>query len=316
MLLSIRKQVLIHQTGGAQAGINDGDVKNLYIVKPSLQEQTQIARYLDYQTCIIDELLKKKEKLIELLKEKRQAIINEAVTKGLNPKAKMKDSGIEWLGEVPDEWQVLKLKFISDTKFSSVDRHEYDEENKVGICHYPYAYKNEKINKKIELAKGTCSDSELEKYLLKKGQIILTKDSETANDIGVPAYVEEDIPNTVCGYHLAMVETKREYDIILSEFLFRYFQTSNVNRYFELNSNGVTRFGLGKSSIENLFVPIPTIKAQRNIITYINNSIEHINKCRLGILNVIEKLKEYRQSIISEAVTGKIDVREWQPNNK
>ena len=106
MFLMMRKQILTHQTGGAQAGINDGNVKNLYLTLPSLQEQTQIANYLDYKTGLIDAIIAQKEDLIKKLKEQRQAIINEAVTKGLNPDVKLKDSGIEWLGEIPEHWEV------------------------------------------------------------------------------------------------------------------------------------------------------------------------------------------------------------------
>ena len=116
MFLSMRKQILTHQSGGAQAGINDSNVKNLYLVLPSSEEQIKIAQYLDHQTTIIDQLVQQKEKLIELLKEKRQAVINEAVTKGLNPNAKMKDSGIEWLGEIPEDWELKPLKHLASLK--------------------------------------------------------------------------------------------------------------------------------------------------------------------------------------------------------
>lgn len=283
---------------------------DLDIVLPTLEEQTQIASFLDYKTNLIDATIEKKKRLIALLKEKRQAVINEAVTKGLNPNATMKDSGVEWLGEIPEGWMVKKLKHIADISFSSVDRHEYNDELKVSICHYPDAYKNDKINSETVLSSGTCTSLEYEKYQLKKGQVIITKDSESANDIGVPTYVEETIKNAVCGYHLAILDPKNTK--IQGEFLFRFIQTSNVAIYFENNSNGVTRFGLGKPKIENLYVVLPTIEEQSTIIEYINYQSELIDKSVSKIKLVIEKLQTYRQSLISEAVTGKIDVRDWE----
>lgn len=308
------KSVLFHFDETAIPQITVNQVENNQILLPSLEEQTQIAAFLDYKTNLIDATIEKKKRLIELLKEKRQAVINEAVTKGLNPNVSMKDSGVEWLGEIPEHWEVAKLKYNATISFSSVDRHEYKEEMNVSICHYPDAYKNDKINSQTILSTGTCTELEFEKFQLKKNQVIITKDSESANDIGVPTYVEETLENAVCGYHLAILEPQS--NRIHGEFLFRFIQTSNVAIYFENNSNGVTRFGLGKPKIENLFVVIPSIEEQLLIAKFINNQLELIENSISKIKSVIEKLQNYRQSLISEAVTGKIDVRDWQnPKN-
>ena len=112
-LLSQREQVLTHKSGGAQGGINQEDVRNIVIVAPPLTEQTAIAEFLDRETGKIDELVAEQRRLIELLKEKRQAVISHAVTKGLNPHAPMKPSGIEWLGDVPEGWTVSALKWLT-----------------------------------------------------------------------------------------------------------------------------------------------------------------------------------------------------------
>lgn len=296
---------------GTQQNIGMGVLSNLSISYPNTETQTQIAKYLDYQTGLIDAIIEKKELLMEKLKQQRQAIINEAVTKGLNPNAPMKDSGIEWLGEIPEHWEIVKLKYISDVSFSSVDRHQYEEELKVNICHYPDAYRNDKILSKTKLSSGTCTVSEFEKYQLKEGQVLITKDSESADDIGVPTYITQTFKNSVCGYHLAILLTDNT--LLLGEFLFRFLQSKNVKSFFETNANGVTRFGLGKSTIENLYVPKFDLKEQKEIIFFINSKTEQIDLIMIQVKLVIKKLKSYRQSIISEAVTGKIDVRDWQP---
>ena len=218
---------------------------------------------------------------------------------------KYKDSGIEWLGLVPSKWVLAKLKFLASTKFSSVDRHEYEEERKVSVCHYPQAYKNEKINSKTELGVGTCTEKEFENFALKKGQVIITKDSETADDIGVPTFIEEDIENAVCGYHLAVLETNPN---LKAEFLFRYIQSKNVCFFFETKSNGVTRFGLGKSAIENLVIPLPSESEQIHIARYLDDRARIIDKLISKKEKLIEKLKEKRQAIINEAVTKGLDL--------
>jgi type I restriction enzyme S subunit len=298
-------------SGSAQPKLTKEALANVILVTPSPKEQDLIINFLDHQTSLIDTIISKKEKLIELLKEKRQAVINEAVTKGLDPNAKMKDSGVEWLGEIPEGWEVVKLKHVADISFSSVDRHEIETEISVSICHYPNAYKNDKLFLDTDLSVGTCSESEFEKYQLRKGQVIITKDSESANDIGIPTYVTETFENAVCGYHLAILDSKSS--LINGEYLFRFLQTNVVKGYFETESNGVTRFGLGKPSIENLYVPLVSVDVQFAIIKRINAEIDKLDLTSSKITLQIEKLKEYRQSLISEAVTGKIDVREWEP---
>ena len=301
--------------GATMQRISRGQLGNVNIPAPSSIEQTQIVKYLDYKTGLIDTIIEKKELLIKKLKEQRQAIINETVIKGVNPIAPMKDSGVVWLGEIPEHWEVEKLKYNADISFSSVDRHQFDEEIKVSICHYPNAYKNEKIELVTFLSEGTCTELEFEKYQLKQGQVIITKDSESANDIGVPCYITETFENGVCGYHLAIITSNEE--MLLGEYLFRFLQTQNVRSFFETNSNGVTRFGLGKPTIENLYVPILDLKEQNEIVDYLNSKINIIDNSSEQIIHSIKKLKSYRQSIISEAVTGKVDVRDWQaPKNQ
>ena len=135
--------------------------------------------------------------------------------------------------------------------------------------------------------------------------LLLPKILRPQDDIGVPTFVKDDLNNVVCGYHLTMI---RSYGCC-GEFIFRFIQSDRTRRYFELNSNGITRYGLGKSSIENLLVPIPTDSEQQQIADFLNNKTRRIDELIVAEQRKIEFLKEYRQSLISEAVTGKIDVR-------
>ena len=294
---------------GIRFSFNRFQFDEIPLLIPPLEEQTQIVSFLDTKTKKIDELIEKTEQKIELLKEKRTSLINHCVTKGLNPNVEMKDSGVEWIGEIPSGWDVKKLKYVSDIFSSSVDRHIHEDEIQVSICHYPDVYNNEFINDEIELNKGSCSEVEFQRYILKKGLVILTKDSETPDDIGNPCYVEIDFDNVVCGYHLTIIENN---DInVNSKFLFRFIQSDKVRCHFETESRGITRFSLGKSKIENLFVNLPSYSEQTQIVEYLDEQTQKIDSTIEKETQRIELLKEYRQSLISEVVTGKIDVRDY-----
>ena len=273
---------------------------------PSKEAQKAIADFLDRETAKIDGVVAKKQKLIELLKEKRQALITHAVTKGLDPKAKMKPSGIDWLGKIPEGWGVKRLKYISNTRVSNVDKKSEDE-IPVKLCNYVDVYKNEFIDDKIDFMIATATRGQLDAFELKKGDVILTKDSETPDDIGVPAYVNlEDTKNIVCGYHLAISTPNKS--ILLGKYLFRLLQSSVFRAYFEIHSNGITRFGLDTYSIFNADIPLPLLSEQRTIADFLDRETGKIDEIIKKVETQIEKLQEYRQALISNAVTGKIKV--------
>lgn len=215
---------------------------------------------------------------------------------------KYKDSGVEWLGEIPEHWTFERMKHIGQVSFSSVDRHELVTEKSVKVCHYPVAYKNESVDNNTTFPSGTCTESEYANFQLLKGDIILTKDSETANDIGVPCFVKETIENCVCGYHLAQLRVN-EANKINEAYLFRYIQSKNVSSHFETSCNGVTRFGLGKPIIENLLLLKPTIKEQQIIANYLDHTTSTIDKLISEKESLITKLQEKRKALINEVVT-------------
>lgn len=293
---------------GVRQTISYTHLKDEKLVVPPVDEQNRISRYLDKKTSQIDSLINKIEKRIELLKEQRTSLINQYVTKGLDPNVEMKDSGIDWIGEIPKHWNIEVLKHISSVELSSVDRHEYEDEKRVNICHYPDVYKNEYIDSKSVLPSGTCSDNEFEKFSLRRGDILLTKDSESPDDIGIPTIVNEDLDNTVCGYHLAIIRMKST--DFHSEFIYRYIESKNVKDYFYVSSSGITRFGLGKGSIENLKVVAPPEDEQKQIAHKISMVSRTTKQLSERLLARKALLKEYRQSLISSVVTGKVRVTE------
>jgi type I restriction enzyme S subunit len=143
----------------------------LLVPNPSHEEQNQIVDFLDRKTNQVDELIKKIEQKIELLKEQKNSLINEVVTKGLNPKVEMKNSGIEWIGEIPSHWDVMKLKYLSRITPSSVDKHIFDDEIQVSVCNYTHVYYNNFINTKVSLDVGSCTENEFSKFKLYKDDV-------------------------------------------------------------------------------------------------------------------------------------------------
>ena len=286
--------------------VNGGKYSNFQLPIPLHQEQHQIVNFLDHKTGQIDELLRIKERRIELLQEQRTALINQAVTKGLDPNVEIKPSGVEWIGEIPKHWRVNRLKYISNIVASYVDKHINPDEIQVDLCNYTDVYYHEKIDSSIDFMRGSCNQDEYERSLIKKGDIIITKDSESADDIGVPTFTQEELTNVVCGYHLSIIRPLNEVD---GKFLFRFIQSKRAGRYFEVNATGITRFSLGKSIIENLSTLLPPLSEQRTIANFLDCKTQQIDELIAAEQRKIELLKEYRQSLISEAVTGKIDVR-------
>jgi len=280
---------------------------NLKFSLPPLPEQRAIAAFLDRETAKIDGLVEKKRRLIDLLKEKRTALISRAVTKGLDPAAPMKPSGIDWLGDVPGHWDVRRLKFISELKSSNVDKKSKEDESQVRLCNYTDVYHLDYINDGIDFMQATASPEEMRRFGLKRGDVLITKDSEEWNDIAVPAYVEEELDGVVCGYHLAQVRADpRQAD---GEYLFRAFTARPINDQFRVAANGITRFGLSKESIASVIFPVPPLEEQKAISAFLRRETAKIDGLVLKAESVIESLSEYRSALISAAVTGKIDVR-------
>ncbi len=272
---------------------------------PSISEQTAIAEFLDCKTAHIDQAIKQKERLIELLKERRQILIHNAVTRGLNPNVKMKHSGVDWIGEIPDHWEVKKLRYLANCFPSNVDKHSKENESKVRLCNYTDVYKNDFISDDMELMEATASIEQIKKFSLKKGDIVITKDSETASDIAVPAFVIENLTNVVCGYHLAVIRPNAG---VNGKYLFRALQCKIFNMQFEICSNGITRVGLGNSDLRKGQFLLPPMNEQISIAKHIDWVSQKIAAAISLKEKEIEKLKEYKAVLINSAVTGKIKV--------
>ncbi|SMP49129.1 type I restriction enzyme, S subunit [Desulfonatronum zhilinae] len=291
---------------GTQQNIGMNVLENLRMVRPTLQEQTAIANYLDRKTTEIDELIADKKRLLELYEEEKTAIINQAVTKGINPNVPMKDSGIEWLGEIPEHWEVLPIKYTLSKPITD-GPHETPELLPDGI---PFisaeAIKNDKIdfNKK----RGFISREEHERFSLKYkpqiGDVYMIKSGATTGNLAI---VETDIEFNIWSPLAAM---RPNYDVLLSEFLFYFMKSKSFFSAIEIGWNYGTQQNIGMKVLENIRMVLPSINEQKEIVEHIkvqlillNSQIEKVNK-------LIDLLTEYRTALISEVVTGKIKVTE------
>jgi type I restriction enzyme S subunit len=259
---------------------------SIYSVVPPKDEQDEIVQYIKAQEEKINLFIQKKQRFIELLKEQRQSIINEAVN-GVNKK---------WLNK--------KLKYIADIKFSNVDKHTIEDEVAVRLCNYVDVYKNDYITNNLEFLNATATEAEIEKFTVLKGDVIITKDSEEATDIAVPAFVKEDLENVVCGYHLALIRANESE--ILNEYLFRKFQSSELKAYFAIEATGVTRVGLSMGEITGVKISYPrSIEEQKQIVEHIKTETATIDTAIAKAEREIELIREYKEAMIAEAVMGK-----------
>ncbi len=294
----------------AVPGLNREDAYRNIVTLPSSYEQQQIAAYLDRKTTQIDKLMSKKQKFIELLKEERSAIINQAVTKGLNPDALMKDSGIEWLGEVPAHWEVNRLKYVAEINPSKSAYIEFRESDEL-ITFLPMEKVSEKgriqtdIKKPIsELWNGfTCFE---------ENDVIIAKITPCFEN-GKAALI------TNLGSNIGFGST--EFHVIRprclpKEYLFYITRTDLFMKFGEALMTGAAgQKRVPNEFIENYFVCYPKDKNEQNeISSFIHQKITKIDQTITKIEKQIDLLKEFRTALISEAVTGKIDVRDEESN--
>jgi len=307
-LTAARAVLEAYGTGSTFTELSNTELGLVEVPVPPAQLQRSIAEFLEHATGRIDALIGQKERLIELLEEKRTALINQAVTKGLDPDVPMKGSGVEWLGEIPEHWSARRLKSVARVIPSSVDKKTREGQRAVRLCNYTDVYYSEKICAADGLMEATASDSELAKFQLREGDVIVTKDSESADDIAVPAYVARNLENVLCGYHLAIVRPRRA--ALNGRFLAYCFESRRLVQQFHVAANGITRFGLSVHSLRDGWLPIPPIEEQHRIASRLDAESQTVRTLSTKVREVVALLREYRSALITAAVTGKIDVRD------
>jgi type I restriction enzyme S subunit len=298
-------EIISHSVGVSYPAINSSELMRLKIPIPQQEEQSTIATFLSRETTKIDELIAEQQQLIELLKEKRQAVISHAVTKGLNPVAPMKDSGVEWLGEVPAHWKIKRLGFIcqkigsgktplggSTTYFDSGvlfirSQNVYDE----GL----------RINDVVYISEQT--DSEMRSSRVLPGDILL---NITGASLGRTCLVPDNFVPANVNQHVCII---RLAEIKLRNFIAMVMKSYFIKIQIDTSQNGAAREGLNFEQISKLLFGLPPSEEQAQIVAFIDRETAKIDELIAEAQRAITLLQERRTALISAAVTGKIDVR-------
>lgn len=217
------------------------------------------------------------------------------------PYAGYKDSGVQWLGNIPESWDVRPLKLLAQVALSNVDKLTVDGETPVRLCNYVDAYKNERIVATLPFMEASASSEQIRRLSLQRGDVIITKDSETPDDIGIPALVAEDMDGIVCGYHLALLRPHQAQAV--GGYLQRVLQSGYVKAEFFCSALGMTRYGLSKYDIENLKLPVPPVEEQRAIVAALDRETVRIDALIAKKTEFIDLLNTKRQALMTHAVT-------------
>jgi type I restriction enzyme, S subunit len=300
-----KQGVELHWSFGTQQNIGMGVLSNLPITFGNIHEQTAIARFLDYKLAKINRFIQKKKQLIKLLNEQKAAIINQAVTKGLDPNAKMKDSGIEWLGEIPEHWEVRKLKYVAKVKTGKTPKIESSLvdffENGTVDWFTPGDFGNEGIlndsNRKInELA---INDSQIS--LFPKKTVFMIGIGGTIGKIGIC------FDESSCNQQINALIFNN-----LIEPLYAYYFLKTQKYQIDLLADFTTLPILNQSKTKDIIFVYPKKDEQQQIISYIEKETAIINTTISKIEKELALTEEYKTALIAEAVTGKIDVRGYE----
>jgi len=279
---------------------------------PSYTEQRTIAAFLDYETARIDKLIAQQQRLIELLKEKRQAVISHAVTKGLNPDAPMKDSGVEWLGEVPEHWVVTLLRyFITTRKGVAFKAQDFCDD---GVAVVKASDIKEFSFKGASTSLPAIFLSEYPKAILRSGNIVLSTVGSTPDvknsAVGQLGMLPEELDGALLNQNTVVFEANSI--MCDNDFLFLILQTQGYRDHLDLHAHGTAnQASLNVTDMLNFSLPLPPLKEQRCIVDLVRGKLDKLNRLEQLGIEAQKKYQERRTALISTAVTGKIDLRGW-----
>ncbi len=285
------------------------DIFNYPICFPELKEQQKIATFLDYKTQQIDQLIEKKKALIETLEEKRIAVITQAVTKGLDKNAKLKPSGVDWLGDVPEHWDMIRFRFLLKDGYDGLKIGPFGSQIKseeLSNEGYKVYGQENVINNDFTLGHRFLDEEkfkELTVYEILSGDILITMMGSSGNCQLAP----DELMQGIMDSHLIRLRTNKKMKTEFSKLLID--EAHYVKHQMLLLGKGSIMHGLNSSIIKSLNFCVPSLKEQEEILQYLSIEVGEIDNLKDAAKTTINKLEEYRSSIITSAVTGKIDVR-------
>ncbi|EFU2084207.1 restriction endonuclease subunit S [Campylobacter jejuni] len=282
--------------GSAQPNISTKEIGEFKIPLPPLKEQEQIANFLDEKCKKIANFIEKKEKLITLLKEQKQALINETITKGLDKNINFKDSGIEWLGEIPQHWRIVKLKYVAFTVYTPDDIIENPDEG------YPVLRANNIQNGKIDYQDLIYIKSKQigKKQIISSGDLLMCVRNGSENLLGKTAKIQDGYFSF--GAFTAIIKSQ------FNDYFYWIFQTNMLRKSIASfsASNGIGQ--ISQDDIKNFIISFPPLKEQEQIAQFLDSEISKIDKIIEKTKKQIKLIKEYKTTLINQAVCGRIDL--------
>ncbi|MGZ0001508.1 restriction endonuclease subunit S [Leuconostoc mesenteroides] len=286
---------------GMIGGVSLFDLKNFSIVVPPLNEQKLISKFLKEKTSKLDEAIKSAKNEIDLLNQLKRNIIRKTVTKGLEQNPNLKYSGVDWIGKIPQNWAVKKLRYLG-TLQNGISKDGGSFGSGYPFVSYGDVYNNFVLPTQVDgLVESTSSERKL--FSVEKGDIFFTRTSETAEEIGLVSTCFESIENaTFAGFLIRFRPASNTLDRNFSKY---YFISDILRKFFVKEMMVVTRASLGQNLLKNLSVVLPPLETQKEIANYLDNTIGEIDKIISTLESAILISKDTKKSLIYEYVTGK-----------
>ena len=287
-----------------QWDLNENAFLNITIVLPPLSQQKRIAGFLDAKCAQIDAIIEKQQQVIEKLKAYKQSVITEAVTKGLDPTVPMKDSGVEWIGMVPEHWDVIRLRYIGSCQ-NGISKGGESFGTGYPFVSYSDVYKNEILPYSVD-GLVESNESEQDNFSVRLGDVFFTRTSETIEEVGLASVCFNSIEKaTFAGFLIRM----RPYNgIIKTHFSMYYFRCIIHRAFLTKEMNIVTRASLGQELLKRLPVLLPPQPEQVEIAQYLKAKCDNVDEMIGHRVEVVSKITAYKKSLIYEAITGKMEV--------
>ena len=278
-------------------GLNRDDVFALERCIPPLPEQRAIAAVLD----AIDAAIESAGAVIAATEQLRDSLLHQLLSRGL-PGWHTQWQEAPGLGTIPAAWQVVRLGEVAEVTFSSVDKKVVESEVPVRLCNYTDVFYNRRIRSNMAFMEATANPVEIQRWTLKRGDVLFTKDSETPDEIGIPAFVETDMPDVLCGYHLGLARPNRR--TLDGAYLAEAFGSRKLAAQFARIANGVTRFGLTLGATSQLPIPLPPLSEQQAMAELLDGVDETI----AGAKRERDGLQLLKESTADALLTGRVRV--------
>ena len=291
---------------GVRQGLNWDGVKWLKILAPSVPEQERIAAFLDAECAEIDAVLEKTRASIEEYKKLKQAVITQAVTKGIRGDRPMKDSGIEWIGDIPESWEVSSVRYIGQLQNGISKGGEFFGKG-FPFVSYGDVYKNYELPHSVSGLIDTTED-ERATYSVEYGDIFFTRTSETIEEVGFSCVCKRSIPNATFAGFIIRLRPFCADEKILTDYAKYYFRGEHIRAYLVKEMNLVTRASLGQTLLKGMSVIVPPKSVQKEIAEYLDDKCADIDALVAKKQQYLTEIENYKKSLIYEYVTGKKEV--------